>query len=288
MDAKIVCLSLTVRPFPRRFGLYSVHILNELLLGGGLMEKHMYDVIFHLAESGEKAAMKEMIGFLLSKGRYTVTDRQAEIVLRYLNKLVEENDPEAMLSLGALYYTGFSGISQDYVKAMGYYEKAVELSGKKDTTAMNNLGYCHYYGRAGVVDYEKAYSCFAYAAMMGDANAMYKLGDMYYYGNHVDKDVNASFYWYSLAKRQEPEADADYQGFLVGSIAFRVGRAYLFGEGTDVDLIRALFELRTAEALFYQQILLGDEFSVGQLPKTQELIRTTQEELNKKINSTTT
>jgi len=30
--------------------------------------------------------------------------------------------------------------------------------------------------------------------------------------------------------------------------------------------------LRTAEALFYKQVLIGDENSKGQLPKTQELI----------------
>jgi TPR repeat protein len=111
-------------------------------------------------------------------------------------------------------------------------------------------------------------------------DAMYKLGDMYYYGNHVEKDLDASFYWYCLAKKQNPDSDKDYEGFLVASIAMRIGRALLFGEGTKKNLIHALYELRTAEALFYDQILLGDEFSVGQLPKVQKFIQIAITELD--------
>jgi len=166
---------------------------------------------------------------------------------------------------------------------MSYYERAAESSELKDSWALNNLGYCYFYGRDGEVNYKKAYSCFAHSAMCGNANAMYKLGDMYYYGNYVDEDFAASFYWYTLAKAQKVEADADYQGFLVASIAMRLGRAFLYGEGTSVDLITALFELRTAEALFYKQLLIGDEFSKGLLPKTQELIRIALAELDNMI-----
>ena len=249
------------------------------------MERYMYDTILHFAEAGDGDAMKETVSFILSKGRYDVTAEQSELVMRYLNTLIEKNDSDAMLSLGALYYTGFPGVTQDFSKAMYYYEKAVEESGKKNAWAMNNLGYCYYYGRTGTVDYEKAYDCFAYAAMTGNVNSMYKLGDMYYYGNHVDKDVDAAFYWYSLAKQQPADADADYRGFIIASIALRLGRAYLYGEGTDVDFIQALFELRTAEALFYKQVLIGDEFSVEQILKTQELINIAHDELNKIVQS---
>jgi TPR repeat protein len=166
---------------------------------------------------------------------------------------------------------------------MFYYEKAAESSEFNNDWALNNLGYCHYYGRAGEVDYKKAYSCFALSAMSGSPNAMYKLGDMYYYGNYVDKDFATSFYWYASAKQQKTDSDKDYQGFLTASIAMRIGRAFLFGEGTEIDLIHALFELRTAKALFYKQVLIGDEFSRGLLPKTQELIDKVKIEIDKII-----
>ena len=244
----------------------------------------MFDVAHFLAESGIESSMKDIIGDIMSAGKNTVTAEQANMALRYLNTLADKGDNDALLSLGALYYTGLGDfVPQDYVKAMFYYEKAAESSELKNDWALNNLGYCHYYGRTGNIDYKKAYSCFAISAMRGNPNAMYKLGDMYYYGNFMDKDLAASFYWYTLAKQQKIDADSVYQGFLTASIAMRIGRAFLFGEGTEVDLVHALFELRTAEALFYKQILIGDEFAREQLPMTQKLIVAAQEELNKAI-----
>nr|AGS53406.1 hypothetical protein [uncultured bacterium contig00025] len=47
---------------------------------------------------------------------------------------------------------------------------------------MCNLGYCYYYGRDMEINYEKAYDCFSRSAFLGNANAMYKLGDMFFYG----------------------------------------------------------------------------------------------------------
>ena len=245
------------------------------------VDKHMFDVVRFLAESGVEGFMKDVIHEIMKPGRRKVSSDQAETALNYLNVLAEKNDHDALLSLGALHYTGFGDIvPQDYTKAMNYYERAAESSEPKDSWALNNLGYCYFYGRTGENDYKKAYSCFAISAMYGNANAMYKLGDMYYYGNYAEKDFDASFYWYSLAKQQKIDSDTDYQGFLAASIAMRIGRAFLFGEGTKIDLIRALFELRTAETLFYKQILIGDGFSVGQLPKVKELIRLAQDELD--------
>ncbi|MCL2340009.1 MAG: sel1 repeat family protein [Actinomycetia bacterium] len=245
----------------------------------------MFDVVKFLAESGNDEAKKTIVGDILSNGKNSVTAGEADTCLKYLNTLAEKDDPEALLSLGALYYTGLGDfVPQDYKKAMTFYQKAAEASELKDGWALNNLGYCYYYGRDGVVDYQKAFSCFAQAATFGNPNAMYKLGDMYYAGNYVKQDLDAAFYWYALAKEQEADSDIDYAGFLAASIAMRLGRAFLFGEGTDIDLINALFELRTAETLFYHQILIGDKFSKEQLLKTQELIETTKAALEDEIN----
>jgi hypothetical protein len=184
-----------------------------------------------------------------------------------------------MRHLGELYNNGI-GVEQDHEKAIEWYEKAADAL---DTYAMCSLGYIYYYGRGAECDYAKAYGYISQAAFLENVNATYKLGDMYYHGNYVEQDYDASFYWYSLAKAQEIDADRDYQGFLAASIAMRVGRALLYGEGTNVDLIAALFELRTAEALFYKQVLNGDEYSVDQLPKTQELIEAATKALDKEI-----
>ncbi|MCL2201094.1 MAG: sel1 repeat family protein [Oscillospiraceae bacterium] len=247
------------------------------------MEKYLYEIVHHFAEAGDVASMKQIVGEFLSDGTDSISEEEAGLILRYLNMLVENDDSWAMLSLGSLYYTGFFELEQDYSKARFYYEKAAELSELTDSWALNNLGYCYYYGRAGDVDYKKAFECFSYAAIQGNANSMYKLGDMYYYGHHVENDVDAAFYWYTMAQSVPLAADSDYVGFLAASIAYRMGRAHLFGEGTEIDHIQALFELRSAETLFYSQLLKGDEFSVDQLPKVKELIRTAHEELDKAL-----
>ena len=248
------------------------------------MQKYFYDVVNYLAESGVDDSMRLIIENIMSDGRNAASSEEIDTALRYLNILAEKGDHSALLSLGALYYTGVGNfIKQDYSKAMYYYEKAVETSELKDHWALNNLGYCYFYGRAGEVDYKKAYSCFALSATYGNPNAMYKLGDMYYYGNYVERDVKASFYWYSLAKAQKPDSDSDYQGFLAASIAMRIGRAFLYGEGVGVDLLQALFELRLAETFFYKQILINDENSRSQLPKVKELIKEALEQLDEMI-----
>lgn len=245
------------------------------------MDKYRFEVVKYLAESGITGAMKDTVYEILSDGKHSVTQEQADLILQYLCTLENKGDHDALLTLGALYYTGLGDfIPQDYVKATQYYEKAAKSSELENHWALNNLGYCYYYGRAGEVDYMKAYSCFALSAMYGNPNAMYKLGDMYYYGKFVDQDFDASVYWYSFAKEQEIDADEDYEGFIAASIAMRIGRAYLFGEGTPVDLINALFELRNAETLFYRQILMYDNFSIDQLPKVQFLIKTAEDGLN--------
>lgn len=248
------------------------------------MSKYMYEALHFLAELGVEDARKDVVSYIMSAGRNAVTSEQTNIALRYLHTLAEEDDQDALLALGSLYYTGAgTSIPQDFMKAQYYYEKAAEVSELKNHWALNNLGYCYYYGRAGETDYKKAYSCFAASAMYGNPNAMYKLGDMYYFGNFVEKDIDASFYWYSLAKSQKLEADADYVDFLAASIAMRIGRAFLFGEGVGIDYICALFELQLAETLFYRQLLIGDENSREQLPKVQEMIKIARDKLDESI-----
>ena len=91
------------------------------------MDRYMFEVIHSLAESGNENAMKEIFEDMMSQGRCDVTDEQADMVLRYLNKLAEKGDHQALLSLGALYYTGLGDrVPQDYTKAIKYYEKAAE------------------------------------------------------------------------------------------------------------------------------------------------------------------
>ena len=69
----------------------------------------------------------------------------------------------------------------------GEYQKAIRLferaAANGSTVAMSNLGYCYYYGRSIPVDKEKARQYWEKAAIFGNVNAIYKLGDMYRNGD---------------------------------------------------------------------------------------------------------
>ncbi|MCD8007820.1 MAG: sel1 repeat family protein [Clostridiales bacterium] len=68
----------------------------------------------------------------------------------------------------------------DYATAVKYYRKAAAAG---NVIALSNLGYCYFYGRSIPVDKEMAKKCWEQAAMFGDIAAIYKLGDMYRFGD---------------------------------------------------------------------------------------------------------
>ena len=57
----------------------------------------------------------------------------------------------------------------------------------------------HYFGRAAVLDYEKAMRLFTESANAGDAESARYLGIMYLRGKGAPKDNNKSFQWFTLA-----------------------------------------------------------------------------------------
>ncbi len=106
-------------------------------------------------------------------------------------------------NLGALYYMG-QLLEQDYGKAAELYELADELGCNQ---GLVNLGYIYEYGRIGDPDYQKAYECYALAAAgEEDAEALYKLGDMYSRGQAVEQNkLKAYRLWQrSLDVAQDP------------------------------------------------------------------------------------
>ncbi len=68
----------------------------------------------------------------------------------------------------------------DYETAVKLYRKSAAMG---NVVALSNLGYCYYYGRSIPVDKEKAKTFWEQAAIFGDIAAIYKLGDMYRFGD---------------------------------------------------------------------------------------------------------
>lgn len=103
-----------------------------------------------------------------------VPPQAAGFVLWAFRLAIQEENGEAMLNLGVLYYTGRLG-EQDFAKAVKYYKMAYAHG---EWFACQNLGYCYYYGRSVEVDYARAYHYFVKTALKGFTESLYKLGDM--------------------------------------------------------------------------------------------------------------
>lgn len=82
-----------------------------------------------------------------------------------------------LLELGASAYR-----QGRYDEAKRYYEQSAELGSSQ---AACNLGYIYAYGCTGERDDEQVFYWFNLAAVDGNANACYKVGDAYYYGDFV-------------------------------------------------------------------------------------------------------
>lgn len=187
-----------------------------------------------------------------------------EKVARCFQVCVEQNMPVAALDLGSLYYTG-RGVAQDYAEAFRLYQIAADAG---ELRGICNLGYCHYYGRTGTVDYEKAYHYFALGALLfDDANCLYKLGDMYQRGYHVETNPKYAYLLYTRALKAMDDSTHD----CMGDIQLRIGKCSLYGIGTAKDVERANGYLHTALLNFYRR-RKTDPFVGGLIASAKALI----------------
>lgn len=223
------------------------------------MERKNYglQLVEELAAKGNQQAMMDICQRYFDTKEYHNTDQ----VKQYLEILSESNNKRAMLLLGIMFYSGL-GVEQNYKEAAKWYEKAAN---ELEPYGLCNLGYCYSYGRDMPVDHARAYECFSQAAYLGNANAMYKLGDMFFYGNHVDEDREAAFYWYCEALkngRNDSEVEPN--------IKYRLGRCYLHGFGTENDTLLAMRLLQDSEIVFFKLIAEGDTLAERTLPKVRQ------------------
>lgn len=196
-------------------------------------------------------------------------------VIQCYRLCLEQNMPPAALNLGSLYYTG-RGVEQDYEEAFRLYQIAADAG---ELRAICNLGYCYYYGRERSVDYEKAFYYFELGALLfNDANCLYKLGDMFLNGYHVDENKQYAFILYNRALNALSDADDD----CLGDIQFRLGKCLLRGIGTarNVELSNAY--LHTALLNFYKRRKI-DPFVGGLIRAAKEYIEEAEALLDAEI-----
>ena len=177
------------------------------------------------------------------------TDEIIQFMEKILLAEIADGNDDAMNTLGAFYYDGRRGFEQSFTIAMKYYNMAAANGNRQ---AQENLGYCYYYGRDGEVDYEKAFHYFALGAFDGHLISLYKIGDMYYNGYYVKKNLKEAFVIYERCIENMTE---EAESYVAGPVLLRLGNMYLNGEGTEKNTRTALACYQSAERFLYSMVV---------------------------------
>ena len=146
------------------------------------------------------------LGLLYANGQGVTQDYVR--AREWYEKAAEKGFPSAMGNLGVLYHNG-QGVAQDYVRAREWYEKAAE---KGFPRAMGNLGVLYHNDQGVAQDYAKAREWYEKAAANGNATAMLNLGQLYEEGWGVAQDYGKAREWYEkAADKGEPRAKAQLE-----------------------------------------------------------------------------
>ena len=146
------------------------------------------------------------LGLLYANGQGVTQDYVR--AREWYEKAAEKGFPSAMGNLGVLYHNG-QGVAQDYVWAREWYEKAAE---KGFPRAMGNLGVLYHNDQGVAQDYAKAREWYEKAAANGNATAMLNLGQLYEEGWGVAQDYGKAREWYEkAADKGEPRAKAQLE-----------------------------------------------------------------------------
>lgn len=147
-------------------------------------------------------------------------------------------DVEVALDLkGYACYNGGRLYEQDWQAARDCFERLVKIS--DNPYYANTLGYIYYYGRTGTPNYEKALQLFQFAAMHGNAESLYKLGDMYRNGYGVEKRQGVAFAIYQRVYEATRATFIEQPDGNFADAAIRMGDAYRDGIGITHDRVKA-------------------------------------------------
>ena len=198
------------------------------------------------AESGDVDAQMRVANEIIWERNGPIPPAMAERAVRYYKNAAKHGNQDAMIYLGTMYRWAI-GVERDMDECFAWTKQATARLYPK---AYQYLGYHQEIpvGYADInddtADYKTVFDCFFKGAMLGDADCMYKVGDMYFTGKFVEKDQGFAFYLY--ARSAEPSE------FPSASLSLRLGECYYLGLGTeqDIDLAQELLEYAIEEYEF--------------------------------------
>lgn len=147
-----------------------------------------------------------LIGILLLKGcALKEDDSQAMRVAKHTF-----NSPFYLIyGAGELTQIAILGAIAVPVKAVQEVKKNINLNELEEKANLNDepsqrkLGDMYYYGQGVDKDYDKAFQWYTKSALQDNSDSQNMLGIMYRFGFGVDKDINKSIEYYTKAVKQE-------------------------------------------------------------------------------------
>ena len=222
--------------------------------------------------------------------------------LNALTQLAEQGNADAQYRLGTMYKEG-KGMPQDYVRACQWYAKAAaqghdaglnaltQLAERGHADAQYRLGTmykegrgvpqddgraCQWYAKAAAQGYDAGLSDLKQFAEQGNAEAQFRLGDMYKKGKGVPQDSDMACQWYAKAAAQGHDAGLNALKQLAeqknATAQYRLGDMYKKGKGLPRDDDRACqwyakaaatFKIAAKQGYVDAQLRLGDMYKEG-------------------------
>lgn len=144
-----------------------------------------------LAKTGDKWAQK-MLGEYYRKGKGVTQDYVT--ARHWYEKAAKQGDVRSVARLGSFYYRG-RGVTKDYSKAFKYYHAINARVGKKDAWVLRRIGHMYLHGQGVDKNPAAATRWFRKAASLGDTTAQFKLANQYYLGEGLPQSIPAWLWW---------------------------------------------------------------------------------------------
>lgn len=151
---------------------------------------------------------------------------QGATELQKLEEQAAAGDGTAMTRLGVMYRDGDGkSVRMDYEQARRWFEKAASVG---DAEALFQLGLLYYYGRGVKQDFAEAHRLYLKSAEAGNSKAMNNLGILYQNGEGVRKDYEQARRWYEKAA-----------SLGNGMAMSNLGLVYHYGRGVKRNAVEA-------------------------------------------------
>ncbi len=119
------------------------------------------------------------------------------------------------------------------------------------------LGLMYYYGKCVKKSYRMAYQCFAKAAEVEHLLARLKLADMRFFGQYVEKDLQAALIEYTeIATTYREEGKC----FQIWKVMIRLAWCSMMFQGDDEDLTMALSAFTIARSSLYEECYFNEVY----------------------------